>query len=108
MTDERYKLFTVLMRLEGAIQLYKGASQVKEGCDKKYKNYYSRNMNYQKEMIEVFSKIIKIEGTPEDISSKEIPIVLPLLDYPPYLEYLKTSKEEKLEEEKREHYSFYT
>lgn len=109
MTEERYNLFSVLMRLEGSIQLYNSALQVQKGSNKKYKDYYNRKMNYHKEMIEVFSRVIKIEGTPEDIASKEIPIVMPLLDYPPYLEYLKKYKTEKTHDPgKKEDYSFYT
>jgi len=82
-------LFSVLMRMEGSIQLYNSGRQVQKLSDEKYKKYYNRHINYHKEMIEVFSKIISVKGTAEEISSKEIPIIDSLLGFPPYLEYLK-------------------
>ncbi len=82
-------LFTALVRMEGSIQLYNSGKQVYELSNEKYKKYYSRRINYHKEMISALSKIISVKGTVEEISSKEIPIIDSLLEFPPYLEYLK-------------------
>lgn len=105
------KIFTVLMNLEGSIQLWKGGIQAFERSKGRKKDYFGSSIKYHKEKIELLAASINIKGSVEEIASKKIPVIKELLDYPPYLEYLKKSGEEKWEEyeDRREesHHPYY-
>lgn len=101
------KLFAVLMRLEGSVQLYKSGLQVQEQATKKYKDYYLRNVMFHKEMIELYSKMLKWETTPEEIVKNKFPVIDQLLDFPPYLEYLKGIDQPKKTRSEKQDLPFY-
>ena len=105
------KIFTVLMNLEGSIQLWKAGIQAFERSKGRNKDYFGSMIKYHKEMIEFLAASVNITGSVEEIASKKIPVIKELLHYPPYLEYLKKPGEEKWEEyhDRREesHHPYY-
>ena len=102
MSKDPYKIFSVLMNLEGSIQLYNSANQVYRKNKGRKQEYFRWSINYHKGRIEVFAKSINIEGTPEEISSKDIPIIKELLNYPPYLQYLGINKQKRVKHHEKE------
>ena len=102
-----FELFSVLLSLEGSVQLYKSGMQVQEYATRKYRDFYLRKSMFHKEMIEVYSKILNWESTPDEIADNEFPIVRKLLNFPPYLEYLKKSHEVQRSFEEKEDLPFY-
>ena len=112
METKKLVIFTTIMSLEGSIQLWKSGIQAFEMSKGRAKDYYGMSIKYHKERIEILASSVNIKGSVEEISSKEIPVIKELLDYPPYIEYLKTQDEEKLEEHEdsygESHHPFYT
>jgi len=101
------ELFITFMKLEGAVQLYRSGLQVQEYASKRYKDYYSRRTMQQKEMIEVYSDMLKLEGTAEEIAWKDFPVIYELMTYSPYLEYLKGVPKPEKKWRKKEDLPFY-
>ena len=93
--SKELKIFTVLMNLEGSIQLWKAGIQAFERSKGRNKDYFGGSIKYHKEMIHFLAASVNITGSVEEIASKKIPVIKELLDYPPYLEYLKKPGEEE-------------
>ena len=89
------KIFTVIMNLEGSIQLWKSGIQAFERSKGRKKDYFGSSVKYHKEKIELLASSVNMKGSVEEIASEEIPVIKELLHYPPYLEYLKKPGEEE-------------
>ena len=94
----QFKIFTVIMNLEGSIQLWKSGIYAFERSKGRKKDYFGSSIKYHKEKIELLSASVNIKGPVEEIASSEIPIIKELLHYPPYLEYLKKPEEKEWKE----------
>ena len=109
--SKELKIFTVLMNLEGSIQLWKAGIQAFERSKGRNKDYFRGSIKYHKEMIEFLAASINIKGSVEEIASEKIPVIKELLDYPPYLEYLKKPGEKEWKEDddssERSHHPYY-
>tara|TARA_R110000851_G_scaffold41306_1_gene103752 strand:+ start:76 stop:456 length:381 start_codon:yes stop_codon:yes gene_type:complete len=92
------KIFTVLMNLEGSIQLWRSGIQAFEMSKGRKKDYFGSSIKYHKDKIELLATYLNIKGSVEEIASSKIPVIKGLLHYPPYLEYLKESGEKEREE----------
>lgn len=96
--SKELKIFTVLMNLEGSIQLWKSGIYAFERSKGRKKDYFGSSIKYHKEKIELLAGCVNIKGSVEEIASDEIPVIKELLDYPPYLEYLKKPGEKEWKE----------
>ena len=107
----QFKIFTDLMNLEGSIQLWKCGIQAFERSKGRRKDYYGTSIKYHNNKIELLAASVNIKGSVEEIASSEIPLIKELLDYPPYLEYLKKPEEREWKEcddsSRRSHHPYY-
>ena len=96
--SKELKIFTVLMNLEGSIQLWKSGIHAFERSKGRKKDYFGSSIKYHKEKIELLAAYVNIKGSVEEIASEEFPVIKELLHYPPYLEYLKKPGEKEWKE----------